>query len=89
VLRVDLGVDWVGVAVDIVGEFFIAVFCDLAIIFCMSWPPFGSVSLDALFGGIVDSCLEVLPAVITLENYGLPFSRSSITLDSCLESSKV
>jgi hypothetical protein len=26
----------------------------------MSWLPFGSVSLDALFGGIVDSGLAIL-----------------------------
>jgi hypothetical protein len=68
VLRVGLGVAWVGVVVGFVGEFFVAVFCDLSIIFCMSCPPFGSLSLDALFGGIVDSSLGVLPAVIALEN---------------------
>jgi hypothetical protein len=47
----------VGSIVDFVGELFAAASCDLAIIFCMSWLPFGSVSLDALFGGIVDSGL--------------------------------
>jgi hypothetical protein len=59
----------VGSAVDFVGELLAAVFCDLAIIFCMSWLPFGSVSLDALFGGIVDSGLEALPTVIAPGNY--------------------
>ena len=58
-LRVGWGVDWVGSVVDFVGELLAAVSCDLAIIFCMSWLPFGSLSLDALFGGIVDSGLEV------------------------------
>ena len=66
-LRVDLGVAWFGVVVGFFGELFVAFFCDLDIIFCMSWPPFGSVSLEALFGGIVACCLEVLPAVTVFD----------------------
>ena len=58
VLRVGLGVAWSGVVVGFFGELFMAFFCDLAIIFCMSWPPFGSVGLEVLFGGIVACCLE-------------------------------
>jgi len=59
----------VGSTVDFVCELFAAASWDLAIIFCMSWLPFGSLSLDDLFGGIVDSGLASLPAVIALENF--------------------
>ena len=58
-----------GSTVDFVGELFATVSCVLAIIFCMSWLPFGSLSLEDLFGGIVDSGLTGLTTVIALENF--------------------